>query len=88
MAIQGVLDRIENNQAVILIEDFNDEFIIEVSRLPKNSEEGTWFDLEKTEAAYKIMRINEDMTEAKQTDVNTLMNQLKKAKKTSKFRRK
>lgn len=88
MAIHGVLDRFVNNQAVILIESDNEELIIDKNKLPNNSREGTWFNLERTQSCYTIIGINEELTVENKTDTNKLMNRLKKSKKTSKFKRK
>ncbi|HLQ82256.1 MAG TPA: DUF3006 domain-containing protein [Pseudogracilibacillus sp.] len=87
MSIHGVLDRFENNHAVILIASNHDELIINQTELPSGSKEGTWFNLEKTTHTYIITSINHALTKKMQTETEDLMQQLKKTKKTSKFRR-
>lgn len=86
--MKGVLDRIENQLAVILIEDINKEIIIPMKDLPPNSQEGTWFDLEELEGEIKIISIDHDLTQKEAQKSQDLLNQLRTKSKGSKFKRK
>jgi len=85
--MKGVIDRIEDGLAVILVEKDNVEFKIKENELPAGSKEGTWFTLDYKNGKYTIISIDEKTTkEMEQTSV-LLMNKLKKRKKSSKFKR-
>lgn len=86
--LYGVLDRIEDGLATILVNEKQKEFVISEEKLPKKSKEGTWFILEKTNDTYKIVQIDEEKTKEEMTQTTRLMNQLKARKRTSKFKRK
>lgn len=47
--MKGVLDRFEEDKAVILVEDKNQEIVINKNQLPANSKTGTWFTIKKLE---------------------------------------
>lgn len=55
---KGVLDRFEQNQAVILIEELNKEMIIPMSELPSGSIENTWFDIEINDGAIGNIQVD------------------------------
>ena len=59
----GVLDRFENNIAIILIEEIGEELIIAKDQLPENSSENTWFKIEKHAGTYKVIAIDSDKTD-------------------------
>lgn len=59
MELKAVLDRIEGDQAVLLLENWNKEIILPVEQLPKGSEEKMWFRIEKKENDYYIKDIDE-----------------------------
>ena len=56
--MKGVLDRIEDGIAVILVEEKGDEFTIREHDLPDGSEEGTWFRLDYGDTGYTILAID------------------------------
>lgn len=57
----GVLDRIEDgNNAVILIEDIEQEVIMPVGNLPDGSKEGVWFSIEFDEKNHKYIIVDID----------------------------
>jgi len=84
--IKGVLDRIEDNIAVILAEDIGKQFTIPKEKLPSKSKEGTWFSLKVTGEECEILGIDENLTKEKEADSADLLAQLR-AKKGSKYKR-
>src|SRR5690625_3680789 len=64
--LKGVLDRIEDNQAVILIEEIGEQFTLPQEELPSNSEEGTWFSIKQEHGKFTIIEIDEPLTKEKQ----------------------
>lgn len=85
--LYGVLDRIENGKATILIENTNDELIIYEVDLPEGSHEGTWFSLKKENDTYHILEIATEKTAHSWEKSKQLMDQLKAKKRTSRFKR-
>ncbi|HLR22905.1 MAG TPA: DUF3006 domain-containing protein [Pseudogracilibacillus sp.] len=85
--MKGVLDRFEGLDAVILIEEENEEFTVPRTKLPKGSSEGVWFHLIKENSTYHIQSIDVAATEEKSSANATLMENLRKNKKGSKFKR-
>jgi hypothetical protein len=72
-AMQGVLDRFEGNQAVILIEDDKAELVVAKEELPAGSEVNTVFKMKKIDGEYKIIAIdNEAEKKAKETTADLL----------------
>lgn len=86
--IKGVLDRIEDGLAVILIEELEEQFTIRTEDLPENSEEGTWFTLKKEGENYVIVAIDKELTQQQQQKASSLLEQLRSKKRGSKFKRK
>lgn len=85
--LKGVLDRIEEDQAVILIEENKEQFILPATDLPSGSEPGTWFTLLKKGDSYEIVAIDAGKTEAHFKRIRMLQRQLQKRRKPSKFKR-
>lgn len=85
--IHGVLDRIENGIATILIDDLNEELILSASELPEGSEEGTWFYLEKVNDSFVINKIDHTRVASERQRSKNIMKQLQSRNKTSKFKR-
>ncbi len=85
--MQGVLDRIEDGIAVILVEEKGDEFTIAEHDLPAGSEVGTWFQLTYEDAGYTILAIDEVATGKESQTSALLLKQLQQRKKQSKFKR-
>ena len=84
---EGVLDRIEDGKAVILVESIGKEFLIDESRLPEGSVEGMWFNLTIVADDIKEISIDHQITESREQQVNEKLNRLRKKKTGSKFRR-
>lgn len=85
--MQGVIDRIEDGIAVVLIEAKNKEWTVEVEHLPKDAKEGTILQLEAESKIYKIIGIDEAVTKTATDKAKSLQNKLRTKKKTSKFKR-
>lgn len=85
--MNGVLDRFEGNQAVILVEKEAEEFTIEKEQLPEGSTVGTWFHVAHGTKGYSVVSIDTMKTEEQSTANALLMEKLRKRKKTSKLKR-
>ena len=88
LVIKGVLDRIEDNIASVLVEELGEQFTVPKAKLPRGSEEGTWFTVEKKNDTYIIIAIDKDKTVRESKHSKKLMNQLQSRKKVSRFKRK
>jgi len=85
--MRGVIDRIEDSIAVILIEENNQEWKIAEEKLPTGAEEGAVLLLEATNDTYTIVGIDQDTTNAASNKAKKLQNKLQAKKKRSKFKR-
>lgn len=85
--MKGVLDRFEENKAVILIEDQKQEIVVDKDILPKNSDVSTWFDIEKQKEHYTLT-IDTDMTKQKKQKATDLRAKLRAKSSGSKFKKK
>lgn len=86
--MKGVLDRIEDGIAVILVKGKNEQFTVSEKDLPPGSKEGTWFTLEYDGNEFRIKEIDEETTKEKAEKVANLFQQLQSRKKKSKFNQK
>jgi len=87
--MKGYLDRIEDNDlAVILIEEINEEIIIPLDELPEGSTENTWLQLEKTDDSFQVIAIDDEKTEQETETSQDLMAKLRAKSKGSKFKKK
>jgi len=86
--MKGVLDRIEDGLAVILIEEKGEEFTLREQDLPVGSKEGTWFKLSYKDGNYSILAIDEKATKEQSKTSEKLLEKLQNRKKESKFKRK
>ena len=86
--MKGVIDRMEDGFAIILIEERNDEFKVRKTKLPEGSKEGTWLNIAYSDGFYSIHSIDEDMTQKMEQSSTLLLKKLQKRKKSSKFKRK
>lgn len=83
----GVIDRIEDGIAVILIDEKQQEWSIEASFLPKGSVEGTVLQLIETDESFEIISIDWEATAAATKKAQLLQKKLHAKKKRSKFKR-
>lgn len=86
--MKGVLDRIENGYAIILIESNKEELIIPVNQLPAGSSAGTWFSISIENEQVTQLTIDQKTTLQKRQTAEQLRNKLNQLKKTSKYSRK
>lgn len=84
----GVIDRIEDGIAVILIEAENKEWTVAEDHLPTDAKEGTILQLEVVQDTFNIIRIDEEATKSATAKATSLQNKLQAKKKRSKFKRK
>ena len=64
--MKAVVDRIENNIAVVLFEDKGIELNIPIELLPENTKEGTWLNVELSidqDTTSDMYRKNKDLLE-------------------------
>jgi len=87
--MKGMLDRFtDNDLAVILIEEKNQEIIVPVKQLPEGSKENTWFDLKEVNGTIEIVSINDEKTKKEAQKSVDLLTQLRAKSKGSKFKKK
>jgi len=86
--VHGVLDRIENGIATIIIDELHEQLSIADSELPEGSKEGTWFLLKKKDNSFEIIKIDKEKTTTEWQHSTSLMNKLQSRKRSSKFKRK
>lgn len=83
----GVLDRIEDDRAIILLETINQMIVIPRESLPVGSQENMWFNIDRVGQTYKVIAINDEVTREYQKESTHLMNKLRKIKGESKYKR-
>lgn len=86
--MKGMIDRFEDEQAVILSEEKNQEWIVARSELPAGCEKGTWLSFEEKEEGLSHFRINSDLTQEKKQSADDLLQSIRSRSKSSKFKRK
>ncbi|PAV30833.1 hypothetical protein CIL05_03685 [Virgibacillus profundi] len=75
---KGMLDRFEQHQAVILIEELNKELILPRHKLPSGSKENTWFTIEKQGKAFEIVSIDSKKTLKEAEETKDLMEKIRR----------
>lgn len=84
----GVLDRVEDHElAVILMEETKQEIVIPIAKLPPNSKEGTWFQLEEVDGTFRVLRIDKEKTKQKKERSTDLLAQLRARSKGSSYKK-
>lgn len=68
--IHGYIDRME--PAIILLDAFDEEIIVEDKDMPSASREGKWVDIVRNHHTYKIIRVNEKVTNKKARKINRI----------------
>ena len=88
MKVKGVLDRIvDGKHATILVEDLQKEFVIDVSRLPAGSNEGSHFQLTLIGEEISILTLDTESEQESLDKVSSQINRLKAKSKGSRFKR-
>lgn len=77
---KGVLDRIEGDQAIILLETIETTVILPKKSLPVGSEINMWFNIELIDKSYQVISIDYRSTEEQERKATQLMNQLRENK--------
>ncbi|OLS40845.1 DUF3006 domain-containing protein [Bacillus sp. MRMR6] len=86
--MKGFLDRIEDQQfAVILVEELNQEFILPKEKLPPDSTEKSYFDVTVENGQITAITWNEQETSAQQQKVDDMMEKLRSKSKGSKYKK-
>ncbi|WP_163969737.1 DUF3006 domain-containing protein [Oceanobacillus halotolerans] len=86
--MKGIVDRIEdNNQAVILIEEKNEQFTVPVEQLPPGANVNTYLEIVEQHGTYTIQGIDKAATENETAKTKDLMEKLRAKGKGSKFKR-
>ncbi|MFL2099527.1 DUF3006 domain-containing protein [Desemzia sp. FAM 23991] len=85
--MKGILDRFEEDKAVLLVEQLNKEWIVEVDRLPAGSKKGTWFTLDISGDEISSISVDQQLTEEKSQKINDLMQSIRSKSTDSKFKR-
>ncbi|PAV30831.1 hypothetical protein CIL05_03675 [Virgibacillus profundi] len=86
--MKGILDRFEDNEkAVVLIEEINEELIVARNTLPEGSEVDTHFTIEKRNGVFVIISIDDSASQKAQQKSSGLMDQLRAKSKGSKFKK-
>ncbi|GAB4074142.1 hypothetical protein GCM10028778_16450 [Barrientosiimonas marina] len=85
--MKGVLDRFEEKQAVILMEENNTEIIIDWHSLPAGSDVNTWFDIEQSGEQYHLTIDPEKTAQEAQTSAD-LVAELRAKSRGSQFKKK
>lgn len=85
--MHGVIDRIEEGIAVILIESRKSEWTVPESQLPQGSKPGTILQLAVTGNDFTIIGIDQEATIAASEKAGTVQQKLQSKKKRSKFKR-
>ena len=78
ISYKGVVDRMENDQAIILIDSINKELVLPMNSLPVNAQVNDWLHIEFTNHTYKIVSIDHQLTEKRKRKSTYLINQLRK----------
>ncbi|MBP3040727.1 DUF3006 family protein [Bacillaceae bacterium Marseille-Q3522] len=86
--MKAVFDRIEDNQyAVFLVEDLQKSFTVEKKKLPADAKIHSWFDVTIADGKIIALLPDEKLTKEKQTRTDSLIKEMQKKKKESKFKR-
>src|SRR5699024_4857217 len=88
MKVYGILDRFtDREQAVILIEEMNEELIVSKHDLPEGSRVNTYCLLEKSGETYEMITIDEEKARQKAQSSADLMKKLRAKSRGSKFKK-
>lgn len=85
--MKGMLNRIEDGWAVILIEEEQKELLLPISQLPEGSGVNSWFDIELVGENLCSISLDVESRAAKETEVRELRTKLRKRSSGSRFKR-
>ena len=85
--MKGYFDRMEENQhAVILVEEINEQFLINQSKLPAGSQTGMWFDLTLKDGNILSIQHSTQTSLSANQKTNDLMEKIRLKSKGSKYK--
>lgn len=76
-AVLGVIDRYVNDQAVILLEEINEELVMDQMLLPPNADEGTWVIVKQEKGGIITFEVDEEKTNEQIKKTNKLLRKVK-----------
>ncbi len=77
-SFKGVLDRIENDKAIILLESIDETIIVSKKSLPVDSQINMWLNIELIDDTYKVVSIDHQLTEKRERKSTHLIDKLRK----------
>lgn len=86
--MKGMLNRIEDGWAVILIEEEQKELLLPLSQLPEGSQVNSWFDIELEGEDLCSISLDEESRAAKEQEARDLRRKLRRRSRGSRFKRK
>lgn len=75
--LNGVIDRFENNQSIILLEEINEQTIVDQVDLPHDAMEGTWLIIEYEDGNLINIQSDQKKTMQNNKEVDDLIMKLK-----------
>ncbi|HAM80127.1 DUF3006 domain-containing protein [Ornithinibacillus bavariensis] len=84
--MKGVFDRIEGNNAVILIEEEKAELVVPMNELPYGSKVNTVFSIDKVDEKYHIIGIDQIAEQEAKEKTSNLLAKLRAKSTGSKFK--
>lgn len=85
--MKGMLNRIEDGWAVILIEEEQKEFLLPLSQLPEGSQVNSWFEIELDGEKLCSISLDEESRAAKEKEARDLRRKLRRRSSGSQFKR-
>lgn len=85
--MKGMLNRIEDGWAVILIEEEQKEFLLPLSQLPEGSQVNSWFEIELDGEKLCSISLDEESRAVKEKEVRDLRRKLRRRSGGSRFKR-
>ena len=77
VSYKGVVDRMENDQAIILIDSMNKELVLPLDSLPVDTQMNDWLHIEFIHHTYKIVSVDHQLTEKRKRKSTYLINKLR-----------
>jgi len=75
--MKAVLDRFEGDQAVLLMEHWNEEIVVPRKNLPEDSEKNMWFLMKKKNEEYQVVSVDYETSKIETEKARKLMDSLK-----------
>ncbi|RTR27133.1 DUF3006 family protein [Robertmurraya yapensis] len=85
--MKAYFDRIEEDVAVIIIEETKEQFIKPIEQLPAGAVPGTWFEVTINQDEIVEMKLDASTTESKQRTTEDLLAKIRSKNKRSKYRK-